>query len=92
MEIVVTQMQMGAVAGFLRGYVVIEGVRAPFKAVAYGRFGGQNVSITFTPKGRSGLRSKGLDPEDLALHVQHLIVQGQFKVDDSVKPPSPTGL
>jgi hypothetical protein len=92
MEIVVTQMQMGAVAGFLKGYVVMEGAKARFKAVAYGRFGGQNVSISFTPKGKRELKAKGLDPEDLALHVQHLIVQGEFKVDDSVKPPSPTGL
>jgi hypothetical protein len=92
LEIVVTEMQVGAVAGFLRGYVVVEGVRAPFKAVAYGRFGGQNVSITFMPKAKKALKAKGMDDEDLALHVQHLIVQGEFKVDPSVRPPSETGL
>jgi hypothetical protein len=85
-------MQMGAVAGFLEGYVVVEGIKAHFKAVAFGRFGGQNVSITFTGRAKEKLKAKGFDPEDLALHAQHLIVQGEFRVDESIRPPDPTGL
>ncbi len=85
-------MQMGAVAGFLKGYVAVEGIKAYFKAVAFGRFGGQNVNINFTRRAKAELKAKGFDPEELALHAQHLIVQGEFRVDESVRPPSPTGL
>jgi len=67
---------------------MLEGAKAPFKAAAYGRLGGQNVSVTLTPIGVGELKAKGLDPEEFALHVQHLIVQGEFKVDASARPPA----
>ena len=92
MDIVVEDALMGSVAGFIKGYIVVEGLRARFEGVAYGRFGGQNVSIKFSSKAKHAMKQRGLDPDEVAQHAQHLIVQGTFRIAPSAKPRREDGL
>ncbi|MEM0074953.1 MAG: hypothetical protein QXG05_02300 [Nitrososphaerota archaeon] len=79
MEIYVTEAHMGSVAGFLKGYIMIDGSKFRFKGVVFGRVGGHNVVIKFMPSSLRALREKGMDAEDLSLKVQQEIVQGNFE-------------
>ncbi|MDG6938803.1 MAG: hypothetical protein JRN39_00130 [Nitrososphaerota archaeon] len=95
MEIYVTEAHMGAVAGFMKGYVMIEETKARFKGVIFGRIGGHNVSVKFMPAAVSALGKKGIDADELSLEVQAAIVQGRFETvagakhvaDPAIGPP-----
>ncbi|MDG6933495.1 MAG: hypothetical protein JRN68_02240 [Nitrososphaerota archaeon] len=78
MEVFVTEAKMGSVAGFVKGYAIIEGTRIRFKGVAFGRYGGHNVVVTLMPSSVRTLTAMGLDAEQVELELQRSIVQGNF--------------
>jgi len=80
MKITVSSAQMGAVAGFIRGHIDIDGLTVNFVGTAYGRFSGQNVSVRFSPAARKKMALRGLDPEQVALDVQQALVSGSFEL------------
>ena len=68
----------------LRGRVVFDGEELPFRGVAFGRFGGHNVSVEFLKNTVKRLRQKGLTQEEiqnLEVAVQIKIVQGEMTVE-----------
>jgi hypothetical protein len=78
MEIYVTEAKMGSVAGFVRGYAIIEGLKIKFKGVAFGRYGGHNVVVTLLPASARAVSNLGLDVQNIELELQRNIVQGNF--------------
>jgi hypothetical protein len=80
MKIAIDHARMGAVAGFLEGHLLLDGHKIRFKGVAFGRYGGQNVRVEFSPGARRALKKRGIDPDELASRVQQKIVQGDFEV------------
>lgn len=70
---------------YFRGHIVLEGESFPFRGVAFGRFGGHNVSVEFLKNAGRGLRKKGLgeqDIENLEIAAQVKILQGEMLVMD----------
>jgi hypothetical protein len=85
LEVYVTEAQMGSVAGFVKGYVILEGLKLRFKGVAFGRYGGHNVIIQFMPAASKKIASIGMDPDRVALEVQESIVRGNFTPSPGAK-------
>jgi hypothetical protein len=78
-EIVVEFVSEGDVANLLRGYISVGGEKVRFTGVAYGRFGGQNVSPQLSPAARKKLRPLVGDLEKFEEDLQQRLVKGQFE-------------
>ncbi len=68
----------------LLGHVVFDGEELPFRGVAFGRFGGHNVSVEFLKNTMKRLKLKGLTGEEiqnLEVAVQVKIIQGEMTVE-----------
>ncbi|MEM0117774.1 MAG: hypothetical protein QXV32_04950 [Conexivisphaerales archaeon] len=89
MEIYITEAKMGSVAGFVKGYVVYEGLKLRFKGVAFGRYGGHNVSITFLPSSVKTLNERGIDVQSLIQDIQENIVRGNFTTSEKASFTEP---
>ena len=86
-EIVVFALDedQGVGGGYLRGEVSIDGMTIPFTGVAFGRFGGHNISIEFGQSNAELKRILGLedqDIEDFTTAVQVRIVQGEIELQN----------
>ena len=95
MEVVVDMMDDGSgagggVANFLSGYVVFNGEKLPFDAIAYGRIGGQNVSPTLKEESLKRLDALGADVEAFTSQLQRKLVEGEITVQipEGATPPS----
>ena len=67
----------------LRGHVKLDEEEYRFRGVAFGRFGGHNVSVKFLKNTKRSLEKKGLTEEeiqDLEIAAQVKIVQGEMTV------------
>ena len=84
-EAIVTSVKGKEGMYYLRGHIVLEGESFPFRGVAFGRFGGHNVSLELFKNAERRLRNKGLseqDIENLEIAAQVKIVQGEMMVMD----------
>ena len=77
-DIVVDYISEGDVANLLRGYVVVNGQKIPFSGVAYGRFGGQNVSPSLSPSARKKAQKVFGDVGEFEEDLQLRLVRGDF--------------
>jgi len=90
MEVIIDYMdesgEGGGVASFLTGYVMYNGEKLPFEAVAYGRIGGQNVSPTLSNVALEKLEKLGIDPDIFSASLQRKLVEGEItvKLSDSI--------
>ena len=91
MEVIIDYMdesgEGGGVASFLTGYVMYNGEKLPFEAVAYGRIGGQNVSPTLSNLAVEKLEKLGMDPQVFAASLQRKLVEGEITVKVSDELP-----
>jgi hypothetical protein len=70
----------------LSGYFVIGGNRTfRFKAIAFGRIGGHNISLSVSKKALAEIKKMGLDPELVELKVQRKLVEGDISIEVSKK-------
>jgi hypothetical protein len=83
MKITVSSAQMGAVAGFIKGHIDIDGLTVNFVGTAYGRFSGHNISVRFSPAAKKKMVQRGLDPEQVALDAQQALITGSFELTDN---------
>ena|SRR3990170_1334618 len=84
-EAIVTSVKGREGMYYLRGHIVLEGESFPFRGVAFGRFGGHNVSVDLFKNAQRRLRKKGLteqDIENLEIAAQVKILQGEMLVID----------
>jgi hypothetical protein len=84
-EAIVTSLKGKEGMYYLRGYIMLEGETFRFRGVAFGRFGGHNVSVEFFKNAKRRLRKKGLteqDVENLEISAQVKILQGEMMVMD----------
>ncbi len=70
----------GEVANLLKGYILAEGEKIRFSGVAYGRFGGQNVSPKLTPAAQRRVRELFGDLEGFEEDLQLRLVNGDFEI------------
>lgn len=82
-DTVVTSIEGKEGMYYLRGNVVFDGEELPFRGVAFGRFGGHNVSVEFLKKAIRRLKRKGLSKQEiqnLEIAAQVKILQGEMTV------------
>jgi hypothetical protein len=81
-EIYVEKAQGGEYASKLRGYFIIKNTKLKFKAIAFGRIGGHNISLNLTKKTLAKLSEFGYDTEDFQLVLQRKLVEGEVILID----------
>jgi hypothetical protein len=74
--VVITSSIGGNIASKLRGYILINGKKLHFNALAFGRIGGHNVSLNLSKKALEAVSKMGIDGEKLSLSLQRKIVEG----------------
>ncbi|MEW5840610.1 MAG: hypothetical protein AB1753_06365 [Thermoproteota archaeon] len=75
------------IAAKLSGYFVIKGEEFKFKAIAFGRIGGHNASVTIAKTVENKLAKMGLDPEAVIMAIQRKIVEGDVTLPEGIRPP-----
>ena len=79
-DLVIDFVSGGEVANLLKGYILVEGKKIRFSGVAYGRFGGQNVSPKLTPAAQRRVRELFGDLEGFEEDLQLRLVKGEFEI------------
>jgi hypothetical protein len=82
--VVITSSRGGNIASKLSGYILIDGRKFHFSALAFGRIGGHNVSLNLSKKTITEVTRMGLDYEQLSLNIQRRLIEG----DVILKPES----
>ena len=74
------------IASKISGYFVIKGERMfRFRAIAFGRIGGHNISLSISKKAIEAIKKMQMDPEGVALKVQRKLIEGDISIVDSNK-------
>ena len=67
--VVITSSRGGNIASKLRGYILIDGKKFHFNALAFGRIGGHNIKLNLS-KTLAEVTKMGLDGEKLSLSLR----------------------
>jgi hypothetical protein len=81
-KIHVKRVSEGPLASKLSGYFLIDNIKINFKAIAFGRIGGQNVSLKIAEKKYDQIKKMGMDPEIILSLVQKKIIEGEINFDE----------
>lgn len=76
------------IASKLIGYFVLKGQEFRFRAIAFGRIGGHNASVTLAKTVLDKVAKMGFDPELVIMAIQRKIVEGDVTLPEGIKPPS----
>lgn len=76
------------IASKLSGYFVLNGHKFPFSAIAFGRIGGHNASVTLTKSTLKALTDQGVNADDVQLSIQRKLVEGDIVLPEGLEPPS----
>jgi hypothetical protein len=76
------------IASKLSGYFVLKGQEFRFKAIAFGRIGGHNASVTIAKTTLDKMAKMGFDPDAVIMAIQRKIVEGDVTLPDGIRPPS----
>jgi hypothetical protein len=77
----------GAYASKLIGHFVLKDREFKFKAIAFGRIGGHNVSLDLSKKTILEISKMGFDPDKVQLTVQRKIIEGDVILPENLKLP-----
>jgi hypothetical protein len=81
-KIHVKKVSEGPVASKLAGYFLINNVVINFKAIAFGRIGGQNINIKIAETKYDQIKKMGMDPEIILSLVQKKIIEGDISFNE----------
>ena len=79
-QVVVDFVSGGEIANLLKGYILAGGRKIRFSGVAYGRFGGQNVSPRLSPSAARRVNEIFGDVEGFEEDLQLRLVNGEFEI------------
>ena len=82
-EIYVEKAQGGQYASKLRGYFIVKNTKLKFNAIAFGRIGGHNISLSISKKTLEDIKKMQIDPEWVELKVQRKLIEGDISITDS---------
>jgi hypothetical protein len=86
--IFVKSVRGGEIASKLVGYFVVKGKEFKFTAIAFGRIGGHNISLTLAKKTVDSIKEMGIDSELLQLTIQRKLIEGDVILPEGLKLPS----
>ncbi|MER3407934.1 MAG: hypothetical protein C4292_04010 [Nitrososphaera sp.] len=75
------------IAAKLAGRFEVGGQQFRFTAIAFGRIGGHNASVTIAKTTLSKVARMGIDTEALQLAIQRKIIEGDVTLPEGIKPP-----
>ncbi|MGC1927593.1 MAG: hypothetical protein WA667_01350 [Candidatus Nitrosopolaris sp.] len=75
----------GAIASKLIGHFLLKDQEIKFRAIAFGRIGGHNVSLELSKKAIEEIRKIGFDPDKVQLAVQRKIIEGDVILPEGLK-------
>jgi len=75
----------GEIASKLVGHFLLCNQEFRFKAIAFGRIGGHNISLDLSKKSIERIRKMGRDPEVVHLSIQRKIIEGDVVLPDGLK-------
>lgn len=78
-------------AAKVTGRFTVDGRTFRFKAIAFGRIGGQNVSARVSRETEKRLTALGYDPEDIIMRLQRDLLQGDLSIPKGVTRDSFVG-
>lgn len=85
-DVYVNNVMGTEIASKLSGYFVIKGERSfRFRAIAFGRIGGHNISLSISKKTLQAIKKMHMDPEWVSLKVQRKLIEGDISIMDSNK-------
>ena len=83
-DVYVNSVMGTEIASKLSGFFVIKGGRTfRFRAIAFGRIGGHNISLSISEKTFKDIKKMGIDPEWVELKVQRKLIEGDISIVDS---------
>ena len=83
-DVYVNSVMGTEIASKLSGFFVIKGGRTfRFRAIAFGRIGGHNISLSISKKTFEDIKKMGIDPEWVELKVQRKLIEGDITIVDS---------
>ena len=80
MDVYVTKVEQGETANILHGYALVKSRRIEFDAVAFGRYGGQNVSLEVHKAAESTLGEMELEVAEFEQILQQKLVEGDITI------------
>lgn len=83
----VTSSRGGEIASKVRGHFVIDDLRFPFSALAFGRIGGHNINLKLAKTTYDSLRKKGYNPERVELEIQQKLIEGDIILPTDLRHP-----
>lgn len=75
----------GEIASKLNGHFLIGNQEFRFRAVAFGRIGGHNISLELSKRTIQRIRKLGLDPDEIHLSVQRKLIEGDVVLPKVLK-------
>ena len=73
------------IASKLIGHFLLKGQQFRFRAIAFGRIGGHNVSLGLSKKAIEEIRKMGFDPDKVQLSVQRKIIEGDVILPEDLQ-------
>jgi hypothetical protein len=81
----VTNARGSEIASKLTGYFIINNQKFNFKAIAFGRIGGHNISLKIAKKTLEKIKKMGLDSEVLQVTIQRKLIEGDVIIPEGIK-------
>jgi hypothetical protein len=74
--IFVTNAKGTELASKLVGYFVLESQEFNFTAIAFGKIGGQNISLNISKRTKEKIKKIGINPDLLQITIQRKLIEG----------------
>lgn len=85
-QIVIEDVSGGDIANIIRGLIIVKGEKVKFTAIAYGRYGGQNVAPKLSPAAKKKLKELFGDLAAFEEDFQLRLVEGGFDINPQGSP------
>ena len=79
-SVVVKSARGGNIASKLTGVFFLKGKEFRFRALAFGRIGGHNISLTIPKIALNEIIKMGLDPDIICLKIQRKLIEGEVEL------------
>ena len=87
MEVHIIRVTEGDIANIVSGYVIISSMKLPFKAIAYGRIGGQNIMPKISASTKARLKRLSIALDAFLDTLQMKLMEGDMTLHTPPQPP-----
>ncbi len=81
-NVIVKSARGGNIASKLNGVFFLRGKEFKFKALAYGRIGGHNISLNISKSALKEITLMGVDPDIIYLRIQRKLIEGDVELKE----------